>query len=41
VVDSGETVEVTVLNSSLTCDDTGGVVIVEGTTGTTGKEKIV
>lgn len=30
MVDSGETVEVTVLNGSLTCDDTGGVVIVEG-----------
>jgi len=30
VVDSGETVEVTVLNGSLICDDMGGVVIVEG-----------
>lgn len=29
VVDSGETVEVTVLNGSLICDDMGGVVIVE------------
>ena len=31
MVDSGETVEVIVFNCSLTCEDTGGVISVDGT----------